>query len=91
MIVNYFIKAGGSTAVLYGEDGLASDVFMLGITNSFIPPILKIIDISYIINRIKKWFASRPSTYGFISDSRLSSNQRALNDTFEYLEFEVGY
>lgn len=61
MIVNYFIKAGGSSAVLYGEDGLASDVFMLGLTNSFLPPILKIIDISYIINRIKKWFASKPS------------------------------
>lgn len=65
MVVNYFIKAGGSSAVLYGEDGLASDVFMLGLTNSFIPPILKIVDPSYLINRILKWFASRPSNFIF--------------------------
>lgn len=55
IIVNFYIKVD-----IYGENGLASDVFMLGLTNSLLPPILKIIDTSYIINRLMKWWASRP-------------------------------
>lgn len=46
---------------IYTDKGLASDVFMLGLTNSFLPPILKFINIPYIINRIIKYFASKPS------------------------------
>lgn len=60
MIVNYYIKQD-----IYGENGLASDVFMLGLTNSLVAPILKILDIGYIINRISKYFASRPSNIDF--------------------------
>lgn len=55
IIVNYYIKVD-----IYGKNGLASDVFMLGLTNSFVAPVLKIIDISYIINRLLKWWANRP-------------------------------
>ena len=56
MIVNRFIKHN-----IYEENGLASDVFMLGITNSFLTPTLKLIDPNYIINRLLKWKASWPS------------------------------
>jgi ABC-type glycerol-3-phosphate transport system permease component len=56
MMVNYYIKED-----IYGKNGLASDVFMLGLTNSFVSPILKIVNISYIVNRISKHFASSPS------------------------------
>ena len=61
IIVNFYIKED-----VYGQNGLASDVFMLGLTNSLVPPILKIIDISYIINRILKYFASKPSSFEII-------------------------
>lgn len=61
MIVNYYIKED-----IYGQNGLASDVFMLGLTNSFVAPILKLIDISYIVNRILKYFASKPSKYCYL-------------------------
>lgn len=57
MIVNFYIKVD-----IYGENGLASDVFMLGLTNSLVAPILKLIDISYIINRLTKWWFSKPCT-----------------------------
>lgn len=56
MIVNFYIKED-----VYGKNGLASDVFMLGLTNSFVSPILKIVNIDYIVNRIVKYFASKPS------------------------------
>lgn len=39
ILVNYFFKSN-----LYGENGLAEDVFYLGITNSFITPILTILN-----------------------------------------------
>ena len=39
---------------LYSTAGLSSDIFMLGVTNSLVAPILKIFDIGYFINRIKK-------------------------------------
>ena len=61
IIVNFYIKED-----VYGQNGLASDVFMLGLTNSLVPPILKIIDISYIINRILKYFASKPRSFEII-------------------------
>lgn len=56
VFVNFYIKDD-----IYGQNGLASDVFMLGVTNSFLTPILKLVNIGFIINRIIKYFLSRPS------------------------------
>lgn len=65
IIVNYYIKVD-----IYTDKGLASDVFMLGLTNSFLPPVLKIVNISYLINRFMKYLASRPSKiYHYLSES----------------------
>lgn len=51
MIVSLFIKSK-----IYEDDGLVSDVFMMGLTNSFIPPLLKVFNKTYYINRfIKQW------------------------------------
>lgn len=61
MIVNTLIKQK-----VYERGGLADDVFMLGVTNSFVSPVLKIFDIGFIINRLMKWFKTKPSTYFFI-------------------------
>ena len=55
MIVSYYIKDD-----IYGQNGLASDIFMLGLTNSLLPPVLKLIDIGYIINRLMKYLKSKP-------------------------------
>ena len=63
MIVNALIKQK-----IYDQNGLAADVFMLGMTNAFIGPALKVFDIGYIINRLLKWLKSSPNR-------RLSSNQ----------------
>lgn len=79
MMVNRFIKKN-----IYEENGLASDVFMLGLTNSFLSPGLKLVDPNFIVNRLLKWKASWPS-------SRLSMNQQELNLSYSYMIFEVGY
>ena len=50
IVVAYYIKKN-----LYGNGGLASDIFMLGLTNSLVTPVLKIFNISYYINRIMKY------------------------------------
>ena len=39
---------------IYSDHGLASDIFMLGLTNALISPALKIFDIGYFISRAKK-------------------------------------
>ena len=44
ILVNRFLK---NHNYLYEKSGLAEDVFLLGITNSFLGPILKIIDMNY--------------------------------------------
>ena len=64
MIVNALIKKK-----IYDQNGLAADVFMLGLTNAFIGPLIKIFDPGYIINRILKWWKSS-------SSKRLSMNQQ---------------
>lgn len=63
MIVNAVIKQK-----IYDQNGLAADVFMLGLTNAFVSPALKMFDIGYIINRIMKSIKADPVR-------RLSSNQ----------------
>ena len=51
IVVSYFIKDD-----LYSQNGLASDIFMLGLTNSLFPAALKIFDLGFIGNRIFKWY-----------------------------------
>ena len=75
ILVNYFLKDN-----LYGVNGLAYDVFLLGITNSFLTPILKIFDGYYLFTRLLKRYMSRPS-------SKLFLNQPDLNLYCEYIEF----
>ena len=81
MVVNLLIHGG--TQVDKRND-LANNIFMLGLTNAFVSPALKVFDIGYIINRIMKSIKADPNR-------RLSSNQGQLNDAFEYIKFEAGY
>ena len=82
MVVNYFVKQK-----IYETGGLADDVFMLGVTNSFISPALKIVDPGYIISRLKKWHFCKASNLINILDPKLKSNQTLLNDTCEFIIF----
>ena len=55
IFANYFIKSN-----LYDKNGLAEDVFMLGLTNALVPPILKFFDGEYLISNIFRWYYNRP-------------------------------
>lgn len=79
ILVNYAIKRN-----LYGKNGLAYDVFYLGLTNSFLTPILKIFDLQFIYSRIM-------ARYQNSAKARLKLSQQELNDYTEYSSFEVGY
>ena len=68
----------------YGNNGLAYDIFFLGISNALVSPIFKILDIYYFFTRIKAWYKNRPF-------ERLGNSQQELNAENEYLFFEVGY
>jgi len=60
IIANRFIKRN-----IYEKNGLADDIFMLGLTNAFVTPILKLIDGGYFFSKIMKWFKLKPSNYIF--------------------------
>ena len=62
IIVAYFLKHS-----IYDSNGLAADVFMLGLTNALLSPVLKIFDPGFIINRLKKWYKSEPIRYVTLS------------------------
>lgn len=53
---------------IYKTDGLAYVVFSMGITNSFITPLLTIFDMNIILWKIKEWYYKRP-------DSKIGFNQ----------------
>lgn len=62
MIANRFIKHN-----IYDKNGLADDIFMLGLTNAFVGPILKFVDASYMFAKIMQWFKRRPSnSFGYM-------------------------
>lgn len=82
MFANHFIKSN-----IYEKNGLADDIFMLGLTNSFVPPIMKFIDISYLIQKITAWYYSKTGNlFIFIKkyylDKKLYLNQVELNKLY---------
>ena len=75
LLVNYFLEDN-----LYGPNGLAYDVFTLGITNALLSPALKIFDMYFVFTRIMAWYQNRPL-------SKLTLSQHELNEYNEYLKF----
>lgn len=59
IIVNYYIKGGN----IYEESGLIEDVFILSITSSFMPPLVRLIDPYYIFIYIRKIYYNQTSTF----------------------------
>lgn len=62
-----------------GIVSLSQTVFFLGIQNAFVMPALKLLDLMYLINRVRKWWFSRPI-------KKLELNQFQLNQKFEYIQ-----
>lgn len=73
--VNIGIK--GNT---YGVDGLSEDVYSFAMTNAYMAPILKLINSSFIIARVKHFIYNLP-----IVKLYASVNQNDLNAGAEYL------
>ena len=61
MIANRFIKQN-----IYSKNGLADDIFMLGLTNAFVPPVLKLIDGAYFYSKFMQWRKRSPSNFSFL-------------------------
>lgn len=76
IIANYYIKSN-----IYDKNGLADDVFMLGLTNALVAPILKYFDGYYLFVRIMAWYYKKPSNYFLTQDNKLWINQAVLNST----------
>ena len=58
IFANWFIKGNN----LYATNGLAEDIFYMGLTNAFLTPILKIFDGYYYFTRFMAWFNKRICT-----------------------------
>ncbi len=56
MFANYYIKSN-----IYSKNGLADDIFMLGLTNAFVTPIMKYFDFYYFYLKIMICYYDRPS------------------------------
>ncbi len=70
IVANKFIKNN-----LYEKNGLADDIFMLGLTNAFVTPILKYIDGGYFFSKFMKWRKKKPSNFIIYSASKLYMSQ----------------
>ena len=58
IFANWFIE----TQNLYGENGLAEDVFYMGLTNALLTPVMKIFDGYYYFTRFMSWLNKRICT-----------------------------
>ena len=59
-------------------------MFLLGITNSFFPALIRIFDVYFWLTRVVEWVVNKPTI-----KLRLCQNQ--VNFFTEYMEFEPGY
>lgn len=79
MIANRYIKNN-----IYSPNGLADDVFLLGITNALVGPALKLVDPYYFFNKVKACLKSRPGIYLSLNVvSKLNQSQKELNAVME--------
>jgi hypothetical protein len=56
-IVAYFVKDKN----IYKAGGLIEDVFFMAVTNAFLSPLMRIVDIAYIVKKIMAKYSDRPS------------------------------
>ena len=71
ILVNRFLKREN---YLYTKSGLADDIFLLGLTNAFVTPLLKIFDVEYFFMKYAYvWYYSRPGNYFYDHRTKVSS------------------
>ena len=78
-IVDYLLKGN-----IYGENGLAFNVFYISLINSFLPPLVKLINPKFYYGLLRSWWERNPS-------QMLRTRQQEFNFSQEFIEFEVGY
>lgn len=61
VFANYFTKNN-----LYDKNGLSDDVFMLGLTNAFVTPLLKYFDGYYVYVNLMRYLKGRPSNLSIL-------------------------
>lgn len=76
-IANFFIKNN-----VYEKGGLAEDVFYLGLSNSLVTPLLKIIDFNYFLQKILLYYYDRPCKFNINLAKKLYINQFKLNEVY---------
>ena len=57
---------------IYGIDGLADDVFFLALSNAIVSPIVKLINPSFVINRLKNAWKNRISSKIYLSQDQIN-------------------
>ena len=61
ILVNVFLKP---KEYIYQRSGLAENVFLLGVTNALLTPILKIFDFYYLyVKYLQPWLVDTPCNY----------------------------
>ena len=81
---NWFIKGEN----LYGDNGLADEIFLLGLTTAFISPGLKIVEPTYWVFRILAWWFSRPCTLNIIQPTNFHSIRENSTSSMKMLNLK---
>jgi hypothetical protein len=76
MIANRFIKVN-----IYQKNGLADDIFMLGLTNALVPPVLKIIDGGYYYTKLMQWIKRGASNFLLIQSPNFTPTKSSTTLT----------
>jgi len=83
IIVNYYIKDQN----IYDKSGLTEDIFILSITMSFVPPIIKLVDPYYIYATLLRCYYQRPSNHKLIQTIKsisININSTAISKKFNF-------
>ena len=62
VITSYYVKnLKNDYSEIYASGGLAENVFLLAVTNSFLPPLIVLFDPYNMLMKVKRCILSRPS------------------------------
>lgn len=70
---------------IYEADGLSEEICSFAMTNAYMAPLLKIVNSSFIVGRLKHYVYNLPLVKFYAS-----FDQDDLNEAAEYAEFELG-
>ena len=82
-IVVPFVANLIATDNLYGANELSSVVFFNALTSAFLTPLLKLVNPTFVMAKIARWWYNKPR-------QRLYLTQKQLNKINEEIKFEIG-